>query len=395
MKYAIVIPDGAADEPAAETPRQTPLEVADTPNIDWLAINGRCGMVELSPPRSPFAMGTALGAMLGCDPAECALAAGPLEAAGLGLPIDPTDWVFRCSLVTVVDGVLIDPTGGGISTREAERLIDDLNEALGAADVRLLCGQNWRHLMITPHQIKVRTVPPHSVVGQAVAGAAPRGRGARLLNDILHAARDLLADHEINAVRRDLDESPVTDIWLWGAGQAGPLPAFEDQFGLAGAMVAADPLARGLAGQIGWRTMDIPATDGYGEASAVALGQAAAGLLDEFDLVCIHTAAADRAGLAGDRAGKVAAIEAVDKHLVGPVLRRLRDEGDAWRMLISPTHATPCELRRRTAAPVPFAIGGLGVEAIISQPYCEETAEGSDLHIGRGHELMEYFLTVR
>ena len=394
VKYAIIIPDGAADQRAGEPPR-TPLELADTPSVDWLASNGRCGTVALCPPRAPFDMAAAVGAMFGCDPAECALAAGPMEAAGLGLHVDATDWVFCCSLVTVVDGVLIDPTAEGVSTREAAQLIDELNEALGGAKVRLLCGRGWRHLMISEEEIKVRTVPPHSVVGQAVANAAPRGRGRQQLKIILQTARELLADHEINAVRRELGESPVTDIWLWGAGQARALPAFEERFGLTGAIVAGDPLVRGLAGLIGWQTADTAAGGAHDDADLGEMGCAAADLLDEFDIVCVHTSAADRAGMAGDPAGKVAAIEAIDKHIVGPVLRRLRDEGESWRMLVAPTHATPCEHRRRTAEPVPFAIGGLGAEALIRQPYCEETAESSDLHIRRGHELMEYFLTVR
>lgn len=395
MKYAIVIPDGAADEAVAELDRQTPLQAAQLPNIDWLSVNGRCGMVSLTPGRGPFAMETAIGSMLGCDPAEHALAAGPLEAAGLELPTDPADWVFRCSLVTIIDGVLIDPLGGGITTGEATQLIDELNEAMDSAEVRFLCGQDSRHLMITRQAIKVRTVAPCSVVGQPVANTAPRGRESRWVNDILQAAHDLLADHEINAVRRDLGESPVTDIWLWGPGQAQQLPAFEDNFGIAGAIIAADPLVRGLATRTGWRLAHAPCAPGCADADTVDIGQAAVALLDEFDLVCVHASSPDRAGLAGDPAGKVAAIEAIDRDIVGPILRRLRDEGDAWRMLIAPTHATPCASRRRVADPVPFALGGLGVEALIHQPYCEETAASADMHIRRGHELMEYFLTVR
>jgi len=395
VKYAIVIPDGAADEPIAELHGLTPLEAADTTNLDWLAVNGRCGTVSLTPPRQPLAMEAAMAAMLGCDPQENSVAAGPLMAAGLHLPTDPTDWIFLCSLVTIVDGVLIDPLGGGISTREASRLIDLLNKEFGAAEFRFICGQDWRHLMVTGREISVRTFPPHSFVGESVANAAPRGRDSRQINDILRAAHELFADHEINAVRRDLGESPVTDIWLWGAGQTKPLPDFREQFGLTVAAVATDPLVCGLAGRMGWKVVDVRCQDGYTTADLDEMAAAAVALLDDCDLVCVHTACADRAGLAGDPAAKVASIEAIDRQIVGPILRRLRDEPDGWRMLVAPTHATLCGSRQRIGGPVPFAVSGLGVEALIRQPYTERIAEESDLHIARGHQLMEYFLTVR
>ena len=48
-----------------------------------------------------------------------------------------------------------------------------------------------------------------------------------------------------------------------------------------------------------------------------------------------------------------------------------------------------------TAEPVPFAIAGKRIEALVAEPFNEETAAASDLHIPRGCELMEYFLTVR
>ena len=51
MKYALILPDGAADEPTDDLDGRTPLEAARTPNIDWIAINGRQGTVVTVPER--------------------------------------------------------------------------------------------------------------------------------------------------------------------------------------------------------------------------------------------------------------------------------------------------------------------------------------------------------
>ena len=40
MKYAIIIPDGAADDPIPELGNKTPFESAHTPNMNWIAENG-------------------------------------------------------------------------------------------------------------------------------------------------------------------------------------------------------------------------------------------------------------------------------------------------------------------------------------------------------------------
>src|SRR5437016_2498449 len=49
MKYAIIIPDGAADEPLAELGGKTPLEAAHTPNMDRIAMEGRQGTARTVP----------------------------------------------------------------------------------------------------------------------------------------------------------------------------------------------------------------------------------------------------------------------------------------------------------------------------------------------------------
>ena len=49
MKYVIVLADGMADEPIAKLGEKTPMEVAKTPTMDWLAQHGQVGLVNTVP----------------------------------------------------------------------------------------------------------------------------------------------------------------------------------------------------------------------------------------------------------------------------------------------------------------------------------------------------------
>jgi 2,3-bisphosphoglycerate-independent phosphoglycerate mutase len=60
-----------------------------------------------------------------------------------------------------------------------------------------------------------------------------------------------------------------------------------------------------------------------------------------------------------------------------------------------PDHPTPCSVRTHTREPVPFAVAGKRIESVSHEPFSEEGAAAGDLHIDRGCDLMEYFLTVR
>src|ERR1041384_268383 len=129
-KYAIIIPDGAADDPLAELGGKTPLEVARTPNMDWVAANGRLGLARTIPEGFESGSDVATMCLLGYDPKVYHTGRAPLEAAAQRIPLSPTDWVFRCNLVTVIAGIMKDHSAGGISDAEAKWLIHDLARAV-------------------------------------------------------------------------------------------------------------------------------------------------------------------------------------------------------------------------------------------------------------------------
>ena len=110
------------------------------------------------------------------------------------------------------------------------------------------------------------------------------------------SAEAVLADHEVNEVRRELGENPATGIWLWGSGRPPRMPRFRERFGLTGAAIAAVDLVRGIAVCLGWRLNDVPGATGYLDTNYDAKGRAAVEALDACDLVAIHVQAPDEAG---------------------------------------------------------------------------------------------------
>ena len=395
MKYAIIIPDGASDFPLDELGGKTPLAAGQTPNMDWIAANGKCGTVCNIPAGLPRGSDVAIMSVMGYDPREWYTGRAPLEAAAQGLSISPDQWVFRCNFVTIIDGLMEDYSAGHISTDEGRSLIDTINTALAGRGVKFYCGVSYRHLMVCTGDMKVRTTPPHDIIGKAVTNHLPRGKGSELIRNLMAASRDILADHEINTVRHDLGENPANSIWLWGSGKMPKLPPFTELYGKRGAAITGVDLVRGLSGLIGWDRIEVQGATGYVDTNYAGKGAAAVAALDEYDLVFVHVEAPDEAGHNANPQAKVTAIENIDKHIVGPVLQRLRKEGDQWRVLVLPDHPTPCAVRTHTADPVPFAMAGARVESVLSRPFDEKSAAASDLHIPRGCELMEYFLTVR
>ncbi|MFP4056957.1 MAG: cofactor-independent phosphoglycerate mutase [Candidatus Brocadiia bacterium] len=393
MKYAVVVPDGMADHPLEALGGRTPLEAATTPNLDRVAREGHLGLVCHTPKGLPPGSDVAMLSLLGYDPTACYTGRAPLEAASMGLALGPGEVAFRCNLVTVDDEVLADHSAGHISTEEAAVLIDLLNQKLGSETIRFHPGVGYRHLLVYAgsEPIDVRCTPPHDILDQPFTKRLPRGRGSEILVDLIQRSRQVLAETDVNDVRVDLGENPANMIWLWGGGTRPQLPSFYERFGKTGAVVAAVDLVRGIAVCLGLDVLDVPGATGYVQTNFEGKGQAACQALDRYDLAFVHVEAPDEAGHQGNIRAKVDAIEAVDRHIVGPLLAALERHGD-YRLLVLPDHPTPIEVRTHVREPVPFAYCGTGASPPSRRLFTEANAAETGLVVAPGHELMGRFL---
>jgi 2,3-bisphosphoglycerate-independent phosphoglycerate mutase len=400
MKYALIIPDGAADTPIADLGGQTPLEIAVKPHMDWVAMNGKLGTVRTTPPGYSAGSDVCTLCLLGYDPAKYHPGRAPLEAAAQGLTLDPElDWVFRCNLVTIIDGVMMDHSSGHIGDKEARILLDEVRKLLapepGTTPLTFYPGVSYRHLMTYRGGdfMGLKTTPPHDIPEQPIKGHMAKGKGGDILSSLILRSHEVLKNHEINLTRRDLGENEATHIWLWGQGRAANVPSFQSRFKKSGAMITAVDLLRGIANLLGWDNLECPGITSYHDTDYAMQGKVTCDALDHYDIVCCHVEAPDEASHAANFAEKIESIEAIDKYVVGPVLEKLRTFPE-WRMLIMPDHATQCTTRKHYDEPVPFAIAGSGMPARqnIQLPYTEKGAKQGDLHVHQGYDLMEFFL---
>jgi len=393
MKRAIVIPAGAADEPIEALEGRTPLAAAQTPHMDWISTNGRQGCVATIPEGAPPGSDVALLSLFGYDPEVEAIRYGPLEAAARDMAIRPDQLVFRCNFVTVTDGVMEDFAAGHISQIEADRLIADLNEHIADERCQFYGCASFRALMVASRLEGTgpRCTPPHDIPGLPVASHMPRGSGSKWAKVIMERAHQILAGHDVNLVRGDLGENPATDIWLWGQGRRRRMQSFADRFGVSGVVVTGTDLACGLAKSVGLAVVPASPDASTCEDSYIAGRDASVAAVNDHDLVIVHIESPDDAGHAGDAGAKLATIEKIDEHIVGPLLDKLRSH-DQWRILVAGDHPTPVERRIHTASASPFCMAGHRIQTVLNRPFSEADAAMSDLQVDPGHELMEFFL---
>lgn len=394
-KYVIIVPDGAADFPLDIFDGKTALEAAHIPNIDAISIEGRQGTVQTIPKGMAAGSDVAQMSLLGYDPKEFYSGRAPIEAAAMGIKVKPDDWILRCNLVTFSDKVMVDHSAGHISTDEATQLIKEFAESMaGDTKLKLYPGVSYRHLcVLSDVNLKVTTVPPHDIIGEKISKNLPKGKGSDYLVDIMARSQQLFDNHEINRVRKDLGENPVSSVWLWGQGHKAMMERFSKRFGINGAVITAVDLVRGLAKLVHFDLIEVEGATGYLDTNYKGKGQAAIKAIKDYDLVFVHIEAPDEAGHGGDAEAKKKAIEEIDKHIVGPVHQALK-QYDSYRILVMPDHPTPVETQAHSNEPVPFAMAGDGVKGILQKPFSEENGRKSGFRIERGHEMMEYFLKV-
>ncbi|MEI8374712.1 MAG: cofactor-independent phosphoglycerate mutase [Planctomycetota bacterium] len=394
MKYAIIIPDGCADEPQQSFQGKTPLEAARLPAMDSVVRAGAIALGNHTPAELPAGSDTANLSLLGYDPLTHYTGRAPLEAAAQGIDLAPGDWAVRCNLVTIEDQVMGDFTAGHVSTEEAAALLATLQEKVGCDTLRFLPGVSYRNLLIVnaaPFTRDTRTAAPHDLTDQSILDAYPRGPGSSLLVELMSASDSVFADHPVNQARRKAGKRPVTNVWLWGQGSAPRLEPFEQLYGVRGAMITAVDLLRGLAKMIGWKRIDVPGATGYLDTDYAAKGRYAVEALKEHDLVCVHIEAPDEASHEGRADAKIEALEQIDRCIVGPVFEALQGYPQ-WRILVSPDHPTPLRTKTHSHGDVPIAIAGSGIQPDGFDRYDDPTAARSCLVFPEGWRAMSYFI---
>lgn len=396
MKYVMIIPDGASDEPIALLDGKTPLQYARTPNMDRIATIGQLGLAKNVPARFNPASDVATLSLLGYDPETYYTGRAPLEAAAMGIELGPDDWAIRCNINTILNGQMTDFTAGHITSEEGKPLIEALQASLGSEKIEFHPGVSYRNLMIyrgepgeIPFDESTLTTPPHDVPDQQASLHVPRGKGSELLRDLMVKGSAIVSAHPVSLARTS--HHPANSIWLWGQGKRPSLKPFKELHGIQGAMIAAVDLVRGVAQLAGWTRIDVPGATGYLDTDYAAKGLYGCRALNDFDFVCVHIEAPDEASHEGRPEAKVEAIEKIDELIVGPLMEAVSKYSE-WRALVTPDHSTLLRTKAHDRAPVPWAMCGTGIRPS-GLTYSESAAVQAGVELlDPGFRLMEKYL---
>lgn len=364
MKHIIILGDGMADEPIEALGGKTPLQYAHTPYMDKLAnmgVTGRMKTVE-----EGFHPGSEVAnmAVLGYDLPTVYEGRGVLEAASIGVDLQPDEMAMRCNLICVEGDILKNHSAGHISTEEADKLIGFLNEKLGSEQVKFYTGVSYRHLLVIKGGDKhLDCTPPHDVPLHPfrpllVKAEVPEAEGtADLLNRLILQSQAILKDHPVNQRRIAAGKDPANSIWPWSPGYRPAMKTMQEMYGFQkGAVISAVDLIRGIGVYAGLEVIHVEGATGLYDTNYEGKAEAALEALKTNDFVYLHVEASDEAGHEGDATLKVKTIENLDNRLVRIIYETLQTWDEPVAIAILPDHPTPCAIRTHTGDPVPFLI---------------------------------------
>ncbi|HNW86337.1 MAG TPA: 2,3-bisphosphoglycerate-independent phosphoglycerate mutase [Candidatus Limiplasma sp.] len=381
MKYVLVIGDGMADTALAELNGQTPLEALDLPAFDRVA-GLRCGRVRTVPQGLAPGSDTAILSIFGNDPRVCYTGRSVLEAEGMGVSLPEGGLSLRVNLcaVEMLNGQMVihSHNGGNIHGDEAVALMNDLIAAPDfAAKMREMgltihVTDSFRHIGVVMSAARdltaVRLTEPHNVLEQPIAPYLPHmvaetqdvaaKKLAEDIRELMLISYDVLLDHPINRRRIAQGQLPANLIWPWGAATAMRLESFSEKYHKQGTVVSAVPLVWGIARLGGLKTPHVEGANGDLDTNYQGKAERALQALftEGDDFAAVHVEAPDEMAHAGSLEKKMLAIRRVNDLVVQPILDRLAERGEPFRMLLLSDHPTLLTTRTHDGAPVPYAL---------------------------------------
>lgn len=403
MKHIIILGDGMADWPAKSLRNKTLLQYSDTPYMDKLARMGRTGrLITVAPGFHPGSE-VANMSVMGYDLPKVYEGRGPLEAASIGVELQPGDMAMRCNIICIEGDNIKNHSAGHITTEEADVLIKYLEEKLGTDRIRFYTGVQYRHLLVIKGGNKhLDCTPPHDVPLKPfrplmVKAELPEAQEtADLINALILKSQELLAEHPINKKRIAEGKDPANSIWPWSPGYRPQMEPLSEKYpGLKqGSVISAVDLINGIGYYAGLRCIAVEGATGLYNTSYENKVAAALEALKTDDFVYLHIEASDEAGHEGDFKLKQFTIENLDKRAVGPIYEAVKGWNEPVSIAVLPDHPTPCELRTHTDEPVPFLIYYPGIEPDSVQTFDEVACVEGSYGVMKEDEFMNEFMKI-
>lgn len=373
-RILLAVIDGVGDIPNAELGGRTPLEAAETPQLDKLASEGALGLhIPVSPGITPGS-GPAHLALFGYDPVAFDIGRGVLAALGMEFDLEYGDLVARINFCTVDDdGLVTDRRAGRISTEKCIELVELLS-GIEIIDVETFVFSVKQHRACVVFRGEglddnIEDTDP-GLTGKKPVNVTGPGKSARVVREfITEAGRILHRKH------------PANFIILRGFSIYEEFPSIRDRFRLTPAVAALYPMYRGVARLAGMDVLKCEPGDLDGQAGAVKRA-----LETGYDFIFLHHKPADSAGEDGNVPAKIKAIEEFDRCL--PSFLKLGFDV----VCVTGDHSTPCPMKLHSWHPVPVLINGGPQRVGYSKVFSEKEALSGALDSFRAMDLMPLLL---
>ena len=382
-KILLVVLDGIGDIPSIDN--KTPLEKAETPNLDKLAKESALGMhIPVLPGITPGS-GPGHLAIFGYDPIKYQIGRGILEVLGVGLEVQNSDICIRANYAKVEerDGklIVIDRRAGRLSTEENKILTQKISENIKEIDgvkIFIKTGMEYRSAIVLrfPHKVNenmcniLETDPQKE--GKEVISPEPLNEESKSVSEILKKF--------LNKVRDILKNEKGNYLLLRGYSSPPKIPKFPEIYKLKALSIATYPMYKGLTKLVGMEVVDV---NGYSIKDEI---NTLKNFYKDYDFIYLHIKKTDSYGEDGNFDEKVKVIEEFDSYL--PEILSLNFD----TICVTGDHSTPTVMKSHSFHPVPILIHSPYVFKYFSNRFNEKDCLKGELGIIRGEDIISLLL---
>lgn len=391
-KVVLVIIDGLGDKPISDLGNKTPLESARTPNLDWLAEKGICGLVS---PAHQTAIPTSEEghlSLFGYGAKKYPVRRGLFTALGSGIKMKVEDVALRGNFATVDKKLnVIDRRAGRVD--KTFPLIKDLNGMVidkirflvryaGGHRVGIVLRGKGLNSQISDGDLHYGKLEKGLRKIVPLAKSASAKFTAQVLNKFLDQAHLILDKHSFNEGR----VLPANYILVRGASSLVRLPSFNKRYGFRACCIAGKVLYRQIGGILGMDLIKVEGADGSAKTNLKGKIAAVERSLKKYDFIFLHIKAADSLAEDGDYLGKKKFIEKIDKSL-----KPLLDLKNTL-IVVTADHSTCSSLKRHCKEPIPLLVYGAGADEV--SRFSEKNCRKGDLGRIKQTDLMKKILKL-
>ncbi len=394
-KAVLLIADGLGDRPIKELGNRTPLEAADKPNLDRLATQGECGLMDPIAPGVRAGSDTSHLAILGYDPYLYYTGRGPFEAAGIGMDVKKGDIAFRCNFTTVDDNMVIVDRRAGRISENTDQLAAAVN-GMEIDGIQVIFKESVAHrgaLILRGEGLgaNITDTDPHHEGAKVLVcepvdpNDAASAKTAAAVNEFVRRSYEILKDHPVNKEREAAGQHPANIILPRGAGIGPNMESFDKEHGLKAACVAETGLINGVAKYVGMELTEVAGATGGVDSDVLNMGKAIIQKLQDYDFVLCNVKGADVGGHDDKPDVKINMIRKLDE-MVGYLMSNLPEN---TYLVLTADHSTPCAIKDHSGDPVPIVFWGEGVRTDRCEKYDERSVTAGGLGRIRGIDVMK------